>query len=376
MVSIRQAKLADATAIAHFIGEAFGALAPFKGRERWLWQFVSNPFRTGTDDNVSVWIAESGGKVVGQMAVQPACLWAGDAEHEAGWVVDVMILPGFRGRSLGHRFHDAVAAEIPLLAILTMAPAMRHIVARAGCLTLAPVRQFVKLIHTTPETVRRYLLFRTAHHPFIRRLIRIGCKIFKAHWFIAVAVNTGLRFRVNNKRNPSQCIGIDIVEIDVFGSEVDLLWDRVRSEYSALFVRNSRFLNWRYVDSPDLHYRRFIARRGGRCIGYMVIRRSSSVELPVGIIVDFLASRADLRVIECLFTYAEVLFGGEVAALDCVTSLPEIERVLKAMGFRAARTARPTIVCRDPRLKIRIQGLKDPWHFTKGDQDWDQIRVA
>jgi hypothetical protein len=83
-----------------------------------------------------------------------------------------------------------------------------------------------------------------------------------------------------------------------------------------------------------------------------------------------------LRVIECLFAHAEGIFGSEVAALDCVTSLPEIERVLKAMGFCAGRTARPTIVCRDPRLKLRIQGVKGPWHFTKGDQDWDQIRVA
>jgi hypothetical protein len=63
MISVRKARLTDRIAITQFIGEAFGPLARYKVRERWLWQFVSNPFRTGSDDEVWVWIAEFDGKV-------------------------------------------------------------------------------------------------------------------------------------------------------------------------------------------------------------------------------------------------------------------------------------------------------------------------
>jgi hypothetical protein len=373
-ISIRQAKPKDWNAIEQFIAESFGPVAQYKGRERWLWQFVSNPFRLQDDDTIWVWIAEIGGEVVGQMAVQPAILHIGDEKHAAGWIVDVMILPSYRGRSLGHRLHDVVAANVPLLAALTMAPAMRRIALRAGCVTLGPVLQFTKLLHVTAESVRRYLFYKTAHRPSMRRLIKVSCDKFHAHVIISAVVNIWRRMVVKSNRQGLDLI--EIAEIDVFGNEVDLLWNKVRLQYAALFERNSRFLNWRYVESPDLQYRLFIARRSGQCVGYSVLRRTVTAELPIGIIVDFLTSPTDLQTIESLFLHAEEIFGGDVVALDCVTSIPGIGMILKKMGFFKTRTVRPTIVCRDPGLRHRIQNLKDGWYFTKGDQDWDQIRPA
>jgi hypothetical protein len=68
-IEVRQATLGDYPAIDAFIREAYKDLAPYKAHDRWRWQFVDNPFgKRGSAP--PVWIALSGDRVVGQIAVQ------------------------------------------------------------------------------------------------------------------------------------------------------------------------------------------------------------------------------------------------------------------------------------------------------------------
>jgi hypothetical protein len=66
-IEVRQATLGDYPAIDAFIREAYEDLAPYKAHDRWRWQFVDNPFGKRAPP---VWIALSGDRVVGQIAVQ------------------------------------------------------------------------------------------------------------------------------------------------------------------------------------------------------------------------------------------------------------------------------------------------------------------
>jgi hypothetical protein len=83
-----------------------------------------------------------------------------------------------------------------------------------------------------------------------------------------------------------------------------------------------------------------------------------------------------LEAIECLLGHATRIFGNDVDVIDCATSVPEIEMILKKRGFIQTRNERPTIVCRNVHLRHRMQELDGRWFFTKGDQDWDQVLVA
>ncbi len=65
MVEGRRAHLSDYPAIAAFLREAYEDLAPFKGEERWHWQFTNNPYRDHSDEHAPVWIADDAGRVVG-----------------------------------------------------------------------------------------------------------------------------------------------------------------------------------------------------------------------------------------------------------------------------------------------------------------------
>ena len=318
-----------------------------------------------------MWIAKDAGKIVGQIAVQPAIVRIDDQEHPAGWMVDVMILPEYRGQSLGHRLHSVVARSVPVLTMLTMAPATRRMALRENCVTLGPVQQFIKLVSLDSNTLRRYLLARMSHRPVVHFAIKGACSVYGDRVLTGV-VNAFARWR--EKPFNRKYLEITIEEIEFFDSEVEDFWIRVRNSYRAIFSRNTKFLNWRFINVPNLNYRCFAARRSGQCVGYIVLRRPAGVELPVGVIVDLLTKPDDVDVAGSLIDHALLVFGKDIAAVDCVTCHPMIIGLLRERGFFPLRTVHPTVVCQHPLLKERVYQLKDHWYFTKCDHDWDQVK--
>jgi GNAT superfamily N-acetyltransferase len=373
---VRRATRADRPAIAKFIEEGYGPRAKYKATPRWTWQFLDNPFARRVGDEVPVWIAVDGDRVVGQIAVQMAALEVEGKVLEAGWAVDIMILRSHRGAGLAHRLHEAVISDVDILMALTMAQGSRRLAEREGCVTLAEVRQLTRWVRLDPGTVRRYLMLRTAAHRWAHMATLVACDVLQFHRLFPFLVNPllGLRdFVTRSVRSPDAA---GIVEVDRFGPEVDELWERTRGEYSAIFPRTARFLNWRFVDCPGLTYRRFVAKRDGRVLGYVVLRRAEPVELPQGIIVDLYASRHDVETMDELVRHSLAFFGDSVPAVDCGTSVGEIEAVLRNHGFFKTWAHHPTFVCRDGALRDRVAQLRNEWFFSKGDQDWDQIRLA
>ena len=140
--------------------------------------------------------------------------------------------------------------------------------------------------------------------------------------------------------------------------------------------RDARFLNWRFVDCPEPKYRRFVAERGGRAVGYVVLRRAEPVESPLGTIVDLYASRRDGETVDELVRHSIAFFGDNVFAVDCGTSVAEFEAVLRTYGFFRTGAHHPTCICRESTLHNRLARLRHDCFFSKGDHDWDQIHVA
>jgi GNAT superfamily N-acetyltransferase len=371
-ISIRQATKSDWSVIGPFIDQAFGRQAPFKGIARWNWQFAENPFGQEAGDRVPVWIAIDAGKVVGQIAVQSGIVCIDNNEYPAGWMVDVMVLPEYRGQSLAHRLHREVASSVPFLTMLTMAPATRRMALRERCVTLGPVREFVKLVNLDNSTLRRYLLARFSHRPVVHPLVKIACSLYADRVFAGL-LNGALGNQAPPDRLALCAAKIDIQEKRSPDGETEYFWNRVKTAYPAIFARNTQFLNWRFVNAPDLNYRCFVARRSGQCVGYIVLRRTTDTELSLGVIADLLTMPTDSEAIGSLLDHALLTFDKDPAVIDCVTSNPTTEMLLRQRGFFTLRTAHPTVVCRDASLRERVVELKDHWYFTKSDHDWDQI---
>ncbi len=186
-IRVRRALLSDYPKIAIFLREAYGDLAPFKGKQRWYWQFVDNPYID--DNNVPVWIAETDEKIVGQIAVQRGAIELDGSTHSAG---------------LDCRCHDtALVSRIwtrpsalwrwreycPLLFTLTMAEATRRLAERIGAIDLSEVKLYWRGTRLDHVTVQRYLLACTRHHPGVQKLLRALCRYFLLHSILSVASN-------------------------------------------------------------------------------------------------------------------------------------------------------------------------------------------
>lgn len=375
-VIVRKATRLDRPAIAKFIEDAYGVRAQFKAAPRWTWQFIDNPFIRRQGDEVPVWVAVDGERVVGQIAVQKGLLQVDGKTFEAGWAVDIMILRSHRGVGLARRLHEAVVNDVGILMALTMADGSRRLAEREGCVTLAEVPQLTRWVRLDPVSVKRYLLVRTARQRWAHVVANVSCNVLQFHRLFPRLANPLLRLRDLVQRSSRAPRTTRIVEVERFGPEIDELWERTRRDYPAIFPRDARFLNWRFVDCPELRYRRFVAERGGRAVGYVVLRRAEPVELPQGIIVDLYASRDDTQTLDELVRHSLAFFGDSVSAVDSGTSVAEFEAVLRNHGFFRTRAHRPTCVCRDRALRDRVALLRNDWFFSKGDQDWDQIHVA
>lgn len=375
-VVVRKASRSDQPAIARFLEDAYGARATYKALPRWTWQFIDNPFASRDGDKIPVWIALDGERVVGQIGVQEARLQVDGRTFDAGWAVDIIILRSHRGAGLGHRLHDAVVNDVDILMALTMADASRRMAERHGCVTLGEVDQLTRWARLDGASVRRYLLLRTANHHWPHVAARIACSVFQVHVLFPHLANPLLLVRDYVKRSSRPRGATSVVELDRFGPEIDELWERTRGEYPAIFPRDAKFLNWRFVDCPEPAYRRFVAKRAGRVVGYVVLRRAEAVELQQGIIADLYASRDDVQTLDELVRHTLGFFGDDVAAVDCGTSVPEFQAVLRKHGFFRTRTFSPTCICRDDALRDRIAQLRNDWFLSKGDHDWDQIHVA
>jgi GNAT superfamily N-acetyltransferase len=307
--------------------------------------------------------------------VQEAAFQIEDRTYKGGWIVDVMILPSHRGLGLGHSLHEDIPARIPLVVTLTMAPATRRIAEKAGCITLGDVRQFSKWVWLDADAVRRYLETKTVRHAWVRPWVEVFCRL-QLHRIFPRLTNPVIVMRDALRRDLSQSARTEVREVDRFESDIDELWHRLRHQYAVIVPRTSQFLNWRFVDCPTRTYRRFVARRDGRTLGYVVLRRREPVELPEGVIVDIFAARDDQETIRDLVAHSLHFFGRSVAVVDCAASVPEFEAVLKRFGFFVTRRHQPTCVTLDPDLRARLQALKSECFFSKADHDWDQIHRA
>jgi GNAT superfamily N-acetyltransferase len=370
-IEMRQETLGDYPAIDAFIREAYEDLAPYKAHDRWRWQFVGNPFgKRGSAP--PVWIAFSGDRVVGQIAVQRCGLRAAGRDMAAGWIVDVMILPAFRGHGLGHRLYEGAAKNGLTLVTLTMALATRHMAERLGAIALPTMRQWSRIEAPTGRDVSRYLVARTAYRPNWARAARLVNRL-GASSALAFAARAGAGVR-NRLSPPDVAGGYVFTPVERFDERIDTVWASVQDRFAGV-PRTARHLNWRFGECPQLRYERFQVARAGRILGYLVLRACEPVELRQGVLVDALALDDDEDVWRALVAYTSRRFLGQAASVEAAFSTPAAIRALKRNGFIAGKSYEPTIVCANKATLAELSCV-EAWFFNRGDHDWDQIHLA
>lgn len=174
-------------------------------------------------------------------------------------------------------------------------------------------------------------------------------------------------------------LGEDVIfkSVSRFDDRFDRFWEEACSSHPIILTRNSRYLNWRYIECPEKRYQIFIAENKKRVLAMVIVRVFERFGLRNGVIVDILAIQNHENVVQSLVQKAmKHLEDKEVDLIAC--SIPQwsaYRRILRKCGFvncpkRLNPKEEPFIIY--PISKdIDMDMIKNPrnWFITWGDTD-------
>ncbi len=142
-------------------------------------------------------------------------------------------------------------------------------------------------------------------------------------------VFTSLIFTSNGSKNRN----LSINQINFFNEDFDLLWQELSNQFEIAVIRDSKYLNWRYVERPGYNYRVFSAIEDDILKGYIVLREETMFDLKLGLVVDILASDNGTAYSLLLHAY-EVFKDNDMDVMGCLMFDTSIYfDVLKKAGF-------------------------------------------
>ncbi len=329
----------------------FGDLDPVRLKEAvWKWQFEENPA-----GEAFCRLAEADGRVVGQYAAIPTRLSSFGSEIIAAFSCDTMIHPDFRRQgmfsALAQALYDFLEAKegIDLVWGFPNSQSLPGFTRKLGWTVFPPIPLMVLPIRPLAVVLKLF-------PPMKRRPMSRVTPSEK---------DIGRRLSTKNQ-------GLTIKPIRYFGEAFDDLWMAHGSLSAIMQIRDSRYLQWRYLSVPDFGYRPFAVFSHKELMGYIVLRMMALKGQRFGVLVDMfplpLGSGA-ITVQTLAFAKQYVKSQGG----DFLTSLPlqGHSKILKEAGFIKV----PEIV--NPKTwwlgirnakKVRVMKFAD-WHITYGDTD-------
>jgi len=178
---------------------------------------------------------------------------------------------------------------------------------------------------------------------------------------------------------PEALPGLEIAEVDYFDGSFAVFWERVQHQFKAMVVRDTTYLNWRFVDVPNRDYTAFAARSEGEIRGFIVLRAAPLGQFSAGLIVDMVveASAEGRAAARLLLDRAHSHFRNQ--DLDLVASLAlrhtDEFRLLRSMGFWVCpkflepRPFRLFVRSNDESGSTRLTYDLKNWFLMMGDYD-------
>lgn len=345
--TIRAYQLGDEAALVALFERVFGRSISVA---HWRWKLKQLPSPVE-----NVWLAVHDGTPIFHYAGIPTRYRLPDREATAMVSVDTMTAPEFQRRGLlsrvGHHVYDTWRdAAIPFVIGL---PNERW-GSRASALGWEPLFPLQWLVRPLrPQAI----LARRARLPMLGRLAPLGA-LWNGFWDSRLRRDVTIRTR----------------RVERAGPEFDVLWGRCGASAQLSVVRDSAWVNWRYLDAPSQAYRILLAERAGQPIGYAAYRVEEIRGGRAGVIAELFAAQDDSAGRRTLIgTAIDALraAGADSAATLAIPDTP-LYRDLARAGFLRRRGAFSVqIVPLDPRLPMDL--LRDPRNWIMAGGDFDVV---
>lgn len=243
-------------------------------REQWLrwwrWMYKDNPAGVG-----KIYLAEDGGKIVGHSAVLFAAMKVGAEVVTSFQSIDTMTHPNYRRQGIYTALAKRVYAEAARENV--------HIGYRFPSRLAHPIA--IKKLDWFDVCTRQPLVRPVNWQNALR--LKVNDKFLLKLGAISGKI---LQETVYRTRKAPTARDLTITQVSSFDDRVDELWNRVSNQYKVMIVRNKKYLNWRYVEVPNVNYTIFVAERHSEICGYIVARCVKRQGITHGYIFDVIAS--------------------------------------------------------------------------------------
>ena len=346
-IEIRQLGVAERDDLLVFLHAAYPDEPRKRDPEFWTWHFPENPYARPND--LPVWVATSGGRIVGQLATIPVEINIRGESVPAIWILDLIVDPQFRRRGIMKNLVLEAEKSYPfMLGVSTSAQHSPAMLKGLGWGNFTEIPRYHKLLFpgdALPQTP--------------------GFRSLRSTINLAFAA-----FRPNLKGIEHENENVAVVED--FDSSFDTFWDEVRVQWDCSISRPAASLKWQFCRQPNKKFDIITYRENGKLLGYAVLffrKATAAGSIPKAAISDICYHPENPRkIVDALLRAALALAverraGGLVAdALD-----PLLEERLRHSGFWRVKSGL-IFMANGPREREVLYDPKN-WLLTRGDSD-------
>ena len=354
--SIRAYEKGDETGIF----ELMKAVYPEKryDREKWMrwwkWMYMGNP--TGGS---RIWVADHDGKTVGSRSTILLKMKIAGETVMASQNTDLMTHPDYRRQGIfsaleKKSFNQLKDEGIPLTYSFPSNMSYPGYMKSRKFFDTRALRTMIK-----PPNLENVLKRRIKNKFLLKICTIIG------YLFINMFYKT---------KKPPEVNGLTITKISSFDDRINAFWKKTSNDHEIIVVRDKEYLNWRYVDVPDVDYTIYLAEEDGEICGYIVLGCAEQDQL-AGHIIDVIAPLDRPEVIHCLLSKAIEYFKNENADfIFCKMIANErYYKIFRKNGFISSRfIIKSSFIVRINSPEISEVYLKDKknWFIHIGDSDF------
>ncbi len=315
-------------------------------RLRWDWQHRRNPYNPTGEPGI--WVAREGPTVVGHYPTLPVRISLKGLEVEGAWGTGALVAPERDSQGIDEALVRAWDRNSG--AVLTLGSADDG-------------RRMLDRLHWPPPHVLPCLV-----KPLTRRAVRLPHWPMPLNRLVSAITHPVIRFVARSRPLRAEC-----EPIRRFDASFTALWERLAPHFALAIRRDAAYLNWRYIDPPDIRYSVVALKRDGDVHGYAVYRHRHEPLGRVTMLVDFLVHPDDVAGLKTLLRWVDRAARAEDA--DKVRSYVmhgAFRRVLRRNGYFGVKSnLEVTVKINAVQVPRGFYDETDGWHITHGDSERD-----
>jgi GNAT superfamily N-acetyltransferase len=324
----------------------------------WKWMFTKNPAGFAR-----IWLADHNGKIVGQYPMVLSDMKVGKEIVKVSQNIDLMTHPDYRKQGMFLTL-EKKALEEGAKEGINITIGFPNTAAYPGHLKTGWFDIGSLQIGIKPFNLKK-MIGSGNQTPFIKKLYFVFGKMIIALFY--------------REKKTIEFDNISITEIDSFNDRIDEFWTEVSNGYEITTLRNKNYLNWRYVNVPEVKYTIFIAEEKGKIQGYTVLRCVDEYNVKTGSIFDIFTPKDKPYITTALVSKSIEYFKNQRADLAFVLMFADkgFYKIFRNKGFIFSRFIQSGFIefgqfcaySSHPTIPKKSLMNKEDWFIQLGDSD-------